>query len=94
LNLTGAFKTHTLRNIELTAPYMHDGRFRTLEQVVEHYNSGVKNHPNLANALKDNNNNPQRLNLTVAQKAALVAFMKTLTDNSVATQAKWSNPFK
>jgi cytochrome c peroxidase len=94
LNLTGAFKTHTLRNIELTAPYMHDGRFRTLEQVVEHYNSGVKNHPNLANALKDNNNNPQRLNLTVAQKAALVAFMKTLTDNSVATQTKWSNPFK
>ncbi|WP_321538862.1 hypothetical protein [Flavobacterium piscinae] len=36
----GRFKTSTLRNIELTAPYMHDGRFATLEEVVEHYNSG------------------------------------------------------
>jgi cytochrome c peroxidase len=41
----GLFKVSSLRNIELTAPYMHDGRFATLEQVIEHYNSGVKNHP-------------------------------------------------
>jgi cytochrome c peroxidase len=90
----GRFKTSSLRNIALTAPYMHDGRFKTLEEVVEHYNSGIKNHPTLSNALKDANGNPVRMNLTVAQKAALVAFLKTLTDTSVATEEKWSNPFK
>ncbi|MFY8127653.1 MAG: cytochrome-c peroxidase [Chitinophagaceae bacterium] len=90
----GRFKTSTLRNIELTAPYMHDGRFKTLEEVVEHYNSGIKNHPTLAPALQDGTGNPVRLNFTAAQKAALVAFLKTLTDNSVSTNEKWSNPFK
>ena len=90
----GRFKTTSLRNIELTAPYMHDGRFATLEQVVEHYNSGIKAHPTLSPALQDANGNPVQLNLTRSQKAALVAFLKTLTDNSVSTETKWSNPFK
>ncbi|MFY8026110.1 MAG: cytochrome-c peroxidase, partial [Sediminibacterium sp.] len=90
----GEFKTHTLRNIELTAPYMHDGRFKTLEQVVDHYNSGVKAHPNLDNALKQPNGSPIQLNLTNTQKAALVAFMKTMSDPTIATNTKWSNPFK
>jgi cytochrome c peroxidase len=48
----GLFKVTSLRNVELTAPYMHDGRFTTLGTVVEHYNSGVKNHPNLSPQLK------------------------------------------
>ena len=90
----GRFKTTSLRNIELTAPYMHDGRFTTLEQVVEHYNSGIKAHPTLSPALTDANGNPVRLNLTSSQKAALVAFLKTLTDNSISTETKWSNPFQ
>jgi cytochrome c peroxidase len=90
----GRFKTTSLRNIELTAPYMHDGRFATLEQVVEHYNSEIKAHPTLSPALQDANGNPVQLNLTNSQKAALVAFLKTLTDNSVSTETKWSNPFK
>jgi cytochrome c peroxidase len=47
VNFNGAFKVPTLRNVELTAPYMHDGRFQNLEQVVEHYNSQMRNHPNL-----------------------------------------------
>lgn len=89
----GRFKTSTLRNIELTAPYMHDGRFATLEEVVEHYNSGIQAHPTLSPALTDANNNPIRLNLSDTQKAALVAFMKTLTDTSIATEQKWSDPF-
>jgi cytochrome c peroxidase len=92
-NLIGRFKTPSLRNIELTAPFMHDGRFSTLEQVVEHYNSGVQAHPTLSPALKDANGNPIRLNFTATQKSNLVAFLKTLTDNSVATNPKWSNPF-
>jgi cytochrome c peroxidase len=90
----GRFKTSSLRNIALTAPYMHDGRFDTLEEVVEHYNSGIQNHPTLSPALTDANGNPVRLNLSTAEKAALVAFLKTLTDDSVRTEAKWANPFK
>ncbi len=49
----GKFMVPVLLNIELTAPYMHDGRFKTLEEVVEHYNSGIKNHPNLDIFLRD-----------------------------------------
>src|SRR4030095_4538203 len=50
--LVGVFKIPSLRNVAMTAPYMHDGRFATLEEVVEHYNSGIKNSPNLDNVLK------------------------------------------
>lgn len=89
----GRFKTTSLRNIELTAPYMHDGRFSTLEEVVEHYNSGIQNHPTLSPALQDPAGNPVRLNLSDSQKQALVAFLKTLTDYSIATEEKWSDPF-
>ncbi|MEM9895907.1 MAG: cytochrome c peroxidase [Bacteroidota bacterium] len=88
------FKTTTLRNIELTAPYMHDGRFATLEEVVEHYNSGIQAHPTLSPALTDDNGNPIQLNFTDFEKAALVAFLKTLTDNSISSEEKWSDPFE
>ena len=90
----GLFKVTSLRNVELTAPYMHDGRFTTLEQVIEHYNSGVKNHPNLSPQLKLQNGQPRLLNISTADKAALVAFLKTLTDRNVTTDVKYSNPFK
>ena len=89
----GLFKVPSLRNIELTAPYMHDGRFATLEEVVEFYNAGVVNHPNLSPPLRGPGGQPRRLNLTAAQKAALVAFLKTLTDTSVTTDEKYSDPF-
>jgi cytochrome c peroxidase len=90
----GRFKTTSLRNIELTAPYMHDGRFPTLEDVIEHYNSGIQAHPTLSPALTDANGDPVQLNLTASEKAALVAFLNTLTDYSISTEEKWSNPFK
>lgn len=90
----GRFKTTSLRNIELTAPYMHDGRFSSLEEVVEHYNSGIQDHPTLSPALTDENGNPVRLNLNDQEKAALVAFLKTLTDDSIASEEKWSDPFE
>jgi cytochrome c peroxidase len=92
--LDATFKVGSLRNIQLTAPYMHDGRFNTLEEVVEHYNSGIKNHPNLSPQLRALNGQPRLLNLSAADKAALVAFLKTLTDMSVTTDLKYSNPFK
>jgi cytochrome c peroxidase len=87
------FKTSSLRNIELTAPYMHDGRFATLEEVVEHYNSGIQAHPTLSAALKDDNGDPVQMNFTDEEKAALVAFLKTLTDNTIASNMKFSDPF-
>jgi cytochrome c peroxidase len=95
----GLFKVPSLRNIELTAPYMHDGRFATLEQVVDFYSTGVVNHPNLSPALRNppgspGAGQPRRLNLTNAQKAALVAFLKTLTDTSVTTDEKFQDPFR
>jgi cytochrome c peroxidase len=92
--LDATFKVTTLRNVELTPPYMHDGRFNTLEQVVEHYSGGVRNHPNLSPQLRLPNGLPRQANLSTEDKAALVAFLKTLTDNTVATEVKYSNPFK
>ena len=90
----GTFKVPTLRNIALTAPYMHDGRFQTLEQVVEHYNTGVQNHPNLNYNLKAANGNPKRLNLDNEDKQDLIAFLHTLTDEQVRVDSRFSNPFK
>jgi cytochrome c peroxidase len=87
------FKTSSLRNIELTAPYMHDGRFTTLEEVVEHYNSGIQAHPTLSAALTDANGDPVQLNFTTTEKSALIAFLKTLTDSSIASDVKYSDPF-
>lgn len=70
----GKFKVPTLRNIELSSPYMHDGRFNTLDKVLEHYNSGVFNHINLDPVLKSG------VALTTLQKQQLISFLKTLTD--------------
>lgn len=89
----GAFKVPSLKNIELTAPYMHDGRFATLEEVVEHYNSGVQAHRNLNNSLKDANGLPQQLNLTSQEKADVVNFLKTLTDTVLINAVRFSDPF-
>ena len=72
---------------------MHDGRFATLDQVVEHYNSGIQANPNLSPELKDANGNPKQMNLSVTDKAALVAFLNTLTDQKLITDPKYSNPF-
>lgn len=88
------FKSPSLKNVGLSKAFMHDGRLSTLEQVIEHYNSGIQNGPALDNRLKTPGGAPQRLNLTPTEKAALVAFLLTLNDNNLATDAKLSNPFK
>ncbi|RMF28245.1 MAG: cytochrome-c peroxidase [Bacteroidetes bacterium] len=90
----GKFKVPMLRNVALTAPYMHDGRFATLEEVVEHYSSGIQPHPNLDERLRDENGEPKRLNLSEEDKAALVAFLHTLTDLGSLVQEKYLDPFK
>lgn len=88
----GRFRIPSLRNIALTAPYMHDGRFKTLEEVVDHYSKGIKDHPNLDPLFKTAAG-PVRFNFTETEKIALVAFLKTLTDRSLTTQKRYSDPF-
>jgi cytochrome c peroxidase len=73
---------------------MHDGRFNTLDQVIEHYNSGVQANVNLSVQLRGPGGVPKVLNLTAQDKAALVAFLKTLTDRNILTDVKYSDPFK
>jgi len=90
----GKFKIPSLRNIALTAPYMHDGRFQNLEEVIEHYSTGVKPHKDLDPKFKDAHGNVVQLNLNSIEKKALVAFLKTLTDENLAKDPKWSDPFK
>ena len=79
----GKFVTPSLRNIALTAPYMHDGRFANLEEVMSHYSTGIHRtatlDPNLAK------HSGSGLNLGAADQAALIAFLKTLTDEPPAT---------
>ena len=74
----GKFAVPSLRNVALTAPYMHDGRFGTLEEVIEHYDHGVQRSatldPNLAK------HPTTGLELSQSDKRALVVFLKTLTD--------------
>ncbi|MCB0698404.1 MAG: c-type cytochrome [Chitinophagales bacterium] len=88
----GKFKVPSLRNIELTAPYMHDGRFKTLEEVIDHYNSGVKESPSLDPAIRPTMSTGLRL--SAQDKADLIAFLKTLTDPTIATDERFSDPFK
>lgn len=90
-NDRGKFKVPSLRNIELTPPYMHDGRFNTLEEVVEHYNQ-VTNSSTL-DATFQQQLPYNGLNLSESDKAALVSFLKTLTDYKLISNSKLSNPF-
>ncbi|MFN8324585.1 MAG: cytochrome c peroxidase [Flavobacteriaceae bacterium] len=82
------FKVPSLRNIEKTAPYMHDGRFYTLEAVLDHYSSGVVNTQNLDESL--NNNGTLGIPLTQTEKTKIIAFLKTLTDNEFLTNPKFA----
>ena len=85
----------SLRNVALTAPYMHDGRFATLEDVVNHYNSGIKRSPNLDNVFKSwDTGETIKLGLTDGEKSALVAFLHTLTDEQYAYDERFSDPFQ
>jgi cytochrome c peroxidase len=94
--LDGFFKATTLRNVEVTGPYMHDGRFATLEQVVDHYDTQVKSNPTLSPLLRgefSNSGSPRQLHLTAENKAALIAFLKTMTDHELMADPKLSDPF-
>lgn len=85
----GKFKVTSLRNIALTAPYMHDGRFTTLEEVVEHYNSGIQPSQSLDLALEYTRTTG--LMLTEQDKADLIAFLHTLTDEEFIANKAFSD---
>ncbi|MGB0423917.1 MAG: cytochrome-c peroxidase, partial [Flavobacteriales bacterium] len=109
----GSFKIPSLRNVALTAPYMHDGRFSNLSEVVAHYNDGIKDVPNLDWRLTDGEFNttflendflididltalggdPIQLNLSSTDQQALIAFLKTLTDEKFVKNPKFQDPF-
>jgi cytochrome c peroxidase len=93
----GKFRAPTLRNIALTAPYMHDGRFQTLDEVLDHYSDHVaKDSPNLdINLLTaTNKRGGTQLSLSANQKKQVIAFLLTLTDSTFIQDKRFSDPFK
>ena len=92
----GKFRVPTLRNIMLTAPYMHDGRFRTMDEVLDHYSTGIQGSPTLDDRLTTNvttGGPPVQIPMTAYERQALIAFFNTLTDQSFITDPKFSDPF-
>jgi cytochrome c peroxidase len=90
---TRLFKAPSLRSVGLTGPYMHDGRFATLAEVVAFYDRGVEEGPALDPRLRQGSA-PRRLNLSAEDRAALVAFLMTLSDPALTTDARFSDPFR
>ncbi|MDU0807693.1 cytochrome-c peroxidase [Aquirufa regiilacus] len=78
------FKVPSLRNIDVTGPYMHDGRFLTLDAVLEHYNTGVQNTQNLDPLLA------KKIPMTAEEKLQIIAFLRTLTDKAFLTNPNFS----
>ncbi|MFZ1689199.1 MAG: cytochrome c peroxidase [Flavobacteriales bacterium] len=87
----GKFKAPTLRNIALTAPYMHDGRFATLDEVIEHYNEGGHDSPTVDGFMKFVDPD-ETMELTVQKKAQVIAFLQQLTDTAFMTNPAFSDP--
>ncbi len=84
------FKTPSLRNLEFTAPYMHDGRFETLEDVVDFYSKGVKWSPTIDPLMKKVNQGGVKL--TDQEKVSLLAFLKTFTDTTFISNPDFADP--
>lgn len=90
----GRFRVPTLRNIALTAPYMHDGRFNTLEEVLDHYNEHIQPSKTLSTFISGVSNEVggTSLSLSEDEKNAIVSFLKLLTDETFVTNPEFSNP--
>ena len=89
----GRFKPPSLRNVAVRPPYMHDGRFGTLREVVEFYSRQVHGSPDLDPRLRGRDGSPRRLDLTAEQVGSLVAFLEALTDSTFLRAEKQGNPF-
>jgi cytochrome c peroxidase len=90
----GMFKVPTLQNVSVTAPYMHDGRFASLDQVLDHYSHGIKMNPNLSVKFRNIDGTAKELNISPVEKTALIAFLKTLRNDDFLTSPMYSDPFK
>lgn len=88
------FKVPSLKNVAIRPPYMHDGRFSTLEEVIAHYDHGVNYHPAIPFTLIDADNQPVTLDLRDDEKQGLIDFLHTLTDEPMLTDEKFSDPFE
>ncbi len=91
---TRIFRSPSLKNVGLSRHFMHDGRFNSLEAVVAFYNAGVQAGPATDPRLLTGSGQPRRLNLSAADQAALVAFMRTLNDSSVLADPRFVDPFR
>lgn len=88
----GWFKIPSLRNLVFSAPYMHDGRFKTLEEVVDFYSDGVQNAYNIDSKMQYAHRGGVKLSPN--EKKALVAFLKTLSDSSFTVDTNYRNPYQ
>lgn len=84
---SGCFKVPSLRNVALSKPYMHDGRFNSLDACLDHYINGVKNSSTLSAGVAGG------ISLTPQEKADVIAFLKTLTDHTFTTDERFKDPF-
>lgn len=89
----GKFKIASLRNVALTAPYMHDGRFKTLADVLNHYSSEIEDSENLDARFRDVNGTPKKFNISSSDKTAIITFLNSMTDYWLLIDPKFSNPF-
>jgi cytochrome c peroxidase len=87
----GKFKIPSIRNLVFTAPYMHDGRFKTLEEVLDFYSEGVKMSPNIDSKMEFAHQGGARLNCE--EKKQIIAFLITMTDSVFVSDPKFGNPF-
>lgn len=90
----GKFKAPDLHNVALTAPYMHDGRFNTLNEVLDHYSHGIQENKNLSPVLRKGDGSVLRMNIPEQDRKALIAFLESMTDYTMITNPQFANPFK
>ena len=90
---SGKFKAPSLRNAAARIWFMHDGRFAGLDQVIEFYNFGVQNNPDLDPLLRNSDGTVRKLNLSEQDKTDLFNFLNTLTDNVFLKDPKFADPF-
>lgn len=89
----GRFKPPSLRNVAVRPPYMHDGRFRTLTEVVQFYSRGVRKTADLDLRLRNSDGSPRHLDLKDREVEQLVAYLRALTDTAFLTDPRFANPF-
>jgi len=89
----GQFKVPSLRNLSLTGPYMHDGRFESIDDVLDHYSAGIEMSSDLHPFLRDESAGPRKFNFSTEERDDLLAFFKTLDDPAFLVDPKYSDPF-